>query len=112
METKRHDAIERDLKALRRFPAARASLDAWERLYLLKGLHETPAIDQVPGFHARKIYKGRVVPLRENLGKTKGYRVVFEVLDKQESKVLLFSRHGIYKNEQELIMQIRERLRG
>ena len=34
---------------------------------------ETPAIEQYPGFGIRKIFKGRIVPLKENVGKSKGY---------------------------------------
>jgi hypothetical protein len=76
----------------------------------LKGVQETPGIDPFPGFGGYKIYKGRVVPLRENIGKSKGYRVVFQIIDEENCKVLVFSRHGIYKSEQELINLVKERL--
>ena len=94
------------------FAAPEESLEAWERLFALKGLRETPAIDAFPGFGGRKIYKGRVVPLKENVGKSKGYRVIFEQLDETRCNVLVFSRHGIYKTEQELIKLVRKRLQG
>ena len=110
MNIVRHEDIEKDLRNLRRFPAPLESLEAWERLFLLKGLRETPAIDSFPGFEERKIYKARVVPLRENFGKSKGYRVIFEMTDKENYKILVFSRHGIYKTEQELINLAKERL--
>lgn len=110
MNVFRHNNIERDLKNLRRFPAPLESLEAWERLFSLKGLRETPAIDQIPGFSERKIYKARVVPLRENVGKSKGYRVVFQMIDEENFKILAFSRHGIYKTEQELINLVKERM--
>ena len=103
MNIARHEDIEKDLRNLRRFPAPLESLEAWERLFSLKGLRETPAIDAFPGFGERKIYKARVVPLRENFGKSKGYRVVFEMIDEENYKILVFSRHGVYKTEQELI---------
>jgi len=50
MRVIRHDDIEKDLRNLRRFSAPLESLEAWERLFCLKGLRETPAIDAFPGF--------------------------------------------------------------
>lgn len=110
MKIVRHGDIEKDLRILRRFTAPLDSLEAWERLFCLKGLRETPAIDAFPGFGERKIYKARVVPLRENIGKSKGYRAIFQMMDKENCKILVFSRHGIYKSEQELINLVKERV--
>lgn len=110
MNVVRHENVEKDLRTLRRFPAPLESLEAWERFFSLKGLSETPGIDRFPGFGERRIYKGRVVPLRENIGKSKGYRVVFEELDEENCKILVFSRHGIYKSEHELMALVKERL--
>jgi len=110
MEISRHDDVKKDFRALRRSAAPKESLEAWERLFCLKGLRETPAIDSFSGFGARKIFKGRVVPLKENIGKSKGYRVIFEMVDENHCIVLVFSRHGIYRNEAELIALIKERL--
>ena len=110
METFRHDDIDKDLKNLRRFPAPLESLEAWERLFCLKGIKETPAVDSYPGFGDMKIYKARVVPLRENVGKSKGYRVIFQMIDETCCKVLVFSRHGIYKTERTLMNLIKIRL--
>lgn len=109
MEICRHEDIEKDFRKLNRFSAPRESLEAWERLLLLKGIHETPAIDQISGFGENKIYKGRVIPLKEKFGKSKGYRVVFQLIE-ERYKILLFSRHGIYKTERELMKLIKERL--
>ena len=106
----RHEDIEKDLRALKRFAAPKASLEAWERLFLLKGLKETPGIDLFPGFGGAKVYKGRVVPLRENVGKSKGYRVIFALQEEQNFRILVFSRHGIYHDEQDLINLVRLRL--
>jgi len=110
MNIVRHEDIEKDLRKLRRFQAPLESLEAWERLFALKGLQETPAIDRVPGFGERKIFKARVVPLRENVGKSKGYRVIFQMIDEENCKILAFSRHGIYKFEQELINLVKVRI--
>lgn len=110
MNTVRHEDIEKDLRNLRRFQAPLESLEAWERLFSLKGLRETPAIDPFAGFGERKIYKARVVPLRENFGKSKGYRVVFQMMDQENCKILVFSRHGIYKSERELINLVKQRI--
>lgn len=110
MNLVRHEDIEKDLRNLRRFQAPLESLEAWERLFCLKGLRETPAIDLFPGFGERKIYKARVVPLQENVGKSKGYRVVLQIIDEENCKILVFSRHGIYKSEQELINLVKERM--
>lgn len=111
MEVRRHEEIEKDLKGLRKFAGPRESLVAWERLFYLKGIAETPGIDPFPGFGDRKIYKGRVVPLGENVGKSKGYRVIFELLADDNCEIVVFSRHGAYRSEEELMTWIRERLR-
>lgn len=110
MEISRHPDIEKDFRTLRRCLAPQESLEAWERLFCLKGLHETPAVDQFPGFNTHKIFKARVVPLKENLGKSKGYRVIFEMINDESYVILVFSRHGIYRSEAELITLIKERL--
>lgn len=75
MQILRHCDIEKDFKSLKRFSAPKASLDAWEKLFCLKGIRETPGIDLFFGFGSEKIYKGRVVPMKENIGKSKEYRV-------------------------------------
>ena len=110
MKTIRHEDIKKDLKDLRRFPAPHESLEAWERLFCLKGLRETPAIEAFPGFGECKIYKGRVVPMRENVGKSKGYRVVFQIIDTDCCKIIVFSRHGIYNSEHDLIAIVKSRI--
>ena len=110
MEIIRHESIEKDLKKLKHFAAPKESLEAQERFFIFKGLAETPGIDQFPGFGERKIYKARVVPLKENLGKSKGYRLVFQILDGDICKILVFSRHGVYHNEQDLINLVKERI--
>ena len=110
MELSRHDDIEKDLKHLRRFLTPKESLEAWERLFCLKGVKETPGIDPFPGFGELKIYKGRIVPLRENIGKSKGYRVVFQLVEGECFKIIVFSRHGVYHNEHDLIRIIKDRL--
>lgn len=110
MEIARHNDVEKDFRALRRSAAPQESLASWERLFCLKGLRETPAIDPFPGFGTRKIFKGRVVPLKENVGKSKGYRVIFEMIDEDHGVALVFYRHGVYGSEAELIALIKERL--
>ena len=109
MELFRHEDVVKDLNKLRRFTAPEKSLEAWERLFCLKGLKETPGIDAFPGFGPAKVYKGRVVPLRENVGKSKGYRVIF-CLEDEKCEILVFSRHGIYHDEQDLIDLVKIRL--
>lgn len=110
MEISRHHGVEKDFHSLRRFAAPRESLEAWERLFCLKGIKETPAIDQYPGFGAHKIFKARVVPLRENVGKSKGYRVIFKIHNDGHCIILVFSRHGVYHDEADLIAAVRARL--
>ena len=109
MEIIRHSDVTKDFKKLDKYLTPIESLEAWERLLTLKGVHETPAIDLFPGFGEHKIYKGRVVPLKENVGKSKGYRVIFQLVE-EKYKILVFCRHGIYKTEKELIELIKERL--
>lgn len=110
MKVIRHEDIEKDLKDLKRFPAPRESLEAWERFFCFKGLSETPAIEAFPGFGECKIYKGRVVPMKENKGKAQGYRVVLQMINTDCYKIIVFSRHGIYKSEQELISITKSRI--
>ena len=110
MKVIRHEDIEKDIKNLRRFPAPLESLEAWERLFCWKGLTETPAIDAFPGFGECKIYKGRVVAMKENVGKAKGYRIVFQMIEADYCKIVVFSRHGIYNSEQELITIVKDRI--
>ncbi len=110
MNVIRHENVGRDLKNLRRFPAPLESLESWERFFSVKGLEETPAVDRFPGFGQAKIYKARIVPLQENIGKSGGYRAVFQMIDAQCCKILVFSRHGVYKTEGELIGWVKERL--
>lgn len=111
MEISRHAEIDKDLVRLKKFAAPKESLEAWERLFYLKGLKETPGIDIYPGFGQNKIYKARVVPLKENLGKSKGYRLIFQEIDNCVYKILAFSRHGIYDKEVELMNIIKNRLK-
>ena len=110
MLLKRHCEIGKDFKNLKRFPAPEESMEAWERLFCLKGLRETPGIEQYPGFGTNKIFKARVIPLKENCGKSKGYRLIFQSFKNNEYLILVFSRHGIYGSEQELINLIKNRL--
>jgi hypothetical protein len=110
MQIIRHAEIEKDFKSLKRFPTPEESLEAWERLFCLKGLRETPGIDQYPGFGENKIFKARVIPLKENCGKSKGYRLIFQILEDESCMMLVFSRHGIYSNEKELISIIKDRI--
>lgn len=76
----------------------------------MKGIKETPGIDLFSGFGNENVYKGRVVPLRENIGKSKGYRVIFQKISENEFKIIFFGRHGIYKTERELINIVHNRL--
>ncbi|MFH1187581.1 MAG: hypothetical protein V1688_01830 [bacterium] len=110
MQITRHADIKKDFRNLKRFPAPIESLEAWERLFYLKGLRETPGIEQYSGFGQYKIYKARLIPLKENCGKSKGYRLIFQFLENDEYLMLVFSRHGVYNNEQELINLIKNRL--
>jgi hypothetical protein len=109
MNILRHCDVERDLKNLKRFPAPKESLAAWERFFVAKGLAETPGVEAYKGLGSFNIYKARVVPLKENCGKSNGYRLIFQ-LEGDTCLVLVFSRHGIYKSEQELINTIKSRL--
>lgn len=109
MNIVRHADIERDFRALKRFVTPRESLDAWELLFCSKGISETPGVNPFPGFGMRKIFKARVVALKENFGKSKGYRVVFEMIN-DSCTILVFSRHGIYHDEQDLISVVKSRL--
>lgn len=110
MQIFRHQNIEKDLKDLKRFSAPRESLEAWERLFCLKGQQETPGINAYPGFGGAEIYKARVVPLKENCGKSNGYRLIFKILNKDSILILIFSRHGIYTDERKLMTIIKDRL--
>ena len=105
-----HSEIEKDLKKLKRFQASLESFEAWKRLFCLKGIKETPGINQIPGFGQEKVFKARVIPLKENCGKSSGYRLIFRIVGNELCEIILFSRHGIYKDESELIKIIKSRL--
>jgi len=109
-ELHRHPDVAGDLKSLRKFPKPDASLESWEMLFCAKGIRGTPGIDRYPGFGEREIYKARVVPLGENMGKSSGYRLIFERLSDDSYCILVFTRHTQYKQERELQQLIRERL--
>jgi len=85
-------------------------LEAWERYFCFKGFQETSGIEQYPGFSGAKIYKAKVVPLKENSGKSHGYRLIFKLISDDEILLVVFSRHGVYTDEKELIDIIKERL--
>ncbi len=110
MQLSRHPEIEKDLKKLKRFQSPLESLEAWERLFCSKGIKETSGIKQCSGFGQEKIFKARVIPLKENCGKSDGYRLIFKVLSGGSYEIIVFSRHGVYKNENELIKIIKNRL--
>ena len=112
MDIECHDEIDNDCKKLKkRFPAPKESLEAWERFFIYKGLNETTGIKLYSGLGYKNIYKARIVPLKENVGKSKGYRLIFQIIDNKICKLLVFSRHGIYSSEQELNKIIKERLK-
>lgn len=106
----RHCKTEKDFKKLKRYQAPLESLEAWERIFCLKGLESTPGIKQYPGFGQQKIFKARVIPLKENCGKSDGYRLIFKKIDDDLYEILVFYRHGIYKNERDIMVIIKERL--
>lgn len=110
MEIIRHCDIAKDLKRLKRFPAPEESLGAWERFFSAKGLRETSGVDAYQGLGNYKIYKARVVPLKENCGKSNGYRLIFQMENETVCKILVFFRHGIYNSERELLSLIKDRL--
>ncbi|MCD4705942.1 hypothetical protein K8R61_02575 [bacterium] len=110
MQITYHDEINKDYKNLKRFPSPKKSLEAWERLFCLKGLSETPGIKLYPMFSRHKIYKARIVPLQEKCGKSKGYRLIFQLLENGDFIFLILSRHGIYNNEKDLISLIKKRI--
>lgn len=110
MEVEEHPGIRKDLKKLKRYPTAEESLRSWARLFCVKGLAETPGIEQFNEFGNERVYKARVIPLKENVGKSQGYRLAFQVKSAHSIKLLVFSRHGIYTHEREMIAWVKERL--
>lgn len=110
MRLSRHYEIQKDLKKLKRFKAPLESLESWERLFCSKGLKETPGIKQYPGLGREKIFKARVIPIKENCGKSDGYRLIFKVVSNDSYEIIVFSRHGVYKDENGLVKIIKSRL--
>jgi hypothetical protein len=111
MIIERHCDIEGDFRKLKRYPAPEDSLEKWERLFCTKGVHETPAVEEYPGYSGARIFKARVVPLQENVGKSKGYRVIFQMCSDDLCKIVIFTRHTVCRSEAELIEIIKRRLR-
>ncbi|OQA37126.1 MAG: hypothetical protein BWY53_00038 [Parcubacteria group bacterium ADurb.Bin326] len=110
MKIERHCDIGKDFKKLKRFPAPEESLEAWERYFCLKGINETAGVCKYSGLGNDRLYKARVIPLKENCGKSDGYRLVFKSIDNDSIIILVFLRHGIYSDEKELMAIIKERL--
>lgn len=113
MEIVHHEDLEKDFKKLKKYPAPKESLESWERLFNLKGIRETPKIDRYPGFGEKEIYKARVVPIKENIGKSSGYGVIFQMIGNPENsncKILFFYRHEVYKSERDIIWMVKERI--
>ena len=110
MQIINHEELAKDLKKLKRYPSAEQSLDAWKRLFEAKGLRETPGVVSYPGFGGAKVFKARVIPLKENVGKSDGYRVIFQLCTDGAYRVLVFSRHGTCHDERELMTLIKQRL--
>ncbi len=106
-----HNELKKDLKKLgKKFPAPQESLGSWLLLFETKGLAEIHGVDKYPRvFSSHDIYKARVVPVKEKCGKSGGYRLIFE-LRGRDLIILCFSRHGVYKSEQELISIVKYRL--
>ncbi len=109
-EIHRHPDIANDLKKLHKFPNPEESLESWERLLCAKGMNGTPGINRYPGFGSREVYKARVVPLGEKVGKSSGYLLIFEHLGEDKYNILVFSRHTQYRHERELQQLIHKRL--
>jgi len=105
-----HCNIEGDFKRLKRYPAPKESLEAWERLFCYRGLDSTPGIKRYSGFGQEKIFKTRVIPLKENCGKSDGYRLIFKEENNDLYEILFFYRHTIYNSEREIIAIIKKRL--
>ncbi len=112
MEIKCHSDIDKDLKNLKKCADPLGSLESWERLFLVKGINETPGIDPYPGFGDKKIYKARVVPLKENRGKSDGYRLVFQLISNDCIKLVAYYRHnaGKLKKESKVMGVVKSRL--
>ena len=114
MKILRHPDLKKDLKKLKKYNAPVESLESWELLFEVKGLENTPSIDKCKGYGSDcNIYKARIIPLKENFGKSNGYRVIFCIKTKEESQIcyiLFFTRHGIYKKEDDLIKIVKERI--
>ena len=107
----RHPDVERDIRELnKKYSTPLESLEAWERIFSVKGFEFTPGIDRFPGFGGCNIYKARVAPLKENCGKSSGYRIIFRKCDDGNCIVLFLYRHSTVVNEQEVIDTIRYRL--
>jgi mRNA-degrading endonuclease RelE of RelBE toxin-antitoxin system len=110
MKIVRHKDLRKDLKVLnKKFRGPDESLEAWILLFEAKGLSEITGVEKYPGFGKHDVYKARIVPLKENVGKSGGYRLLFEMREDQ-CILLFYSRHGVYKTEQELINSVKFRI--
>lgn len=99
MKIIRHQDLQRDMKVLgKKYPTPEESLESWEMLFEIKGLEEMSGLERYPGFGKNIIYKARVIPKKENVGKSSGYRVIFQIKD-GSCVILFFYRHTIQKKE-------------
>ncbi len=109
---KRHPELAKDLKQLgKKYPSVGQDLVYVERLLAIG--HSFPHTDAYKGFGARRLFKTRVENTSVSRGKSKGYRLIYEVVveeDDEGCELLLLYDHNAFKAELDVRKELRARL--
>lgn len=112
MVVRRHPDLARDLKALgRKYRSVAQDLVYAERLLAIR--QSIPETTPYPGFGTHRVYKTRVVNTSIPYGKSKGYRLIYELVAVEENEsleIVLLYDHTTYPDEAEVQRQVRSRL--
>lgn len=112
MIVRRHSDLVRDVKALgKKYRSVAQDLIYAERLLAIG--QSIPETTPYPGFGIHRIYKTRVVNTSIPYGKSKGYRLIYElvVVEEDESLELVFLYdHTTCSDEAEVKREVRTRL--
>ena len=109
---KRHPELAKDLKQLgKKYPSVGKDLVYVERLLAIG--FSLPQTYAYKGFGARRLFKTRVENTSVSRGKSKGYRLIYELIveeDDEGYELLLLYDHNTFKTELDVRKKLRARL--
>lgn len=112
LTVRRHPYLAKDLKRLgKKHRSVAQDLVYAERL--LSAGQTLPETTPYPGFGQRKVFKTRVINTSIASGKSKGYRLIYELVaaeDDNNIELVLLYDHTTHTDESEVWREIRVRL--